>query len=157
MVEITVEGGEGDVESLRDVAQRALVAVSRGDAELSVVLCDDAFIQPLNAQWRDKDFPTDVLSFPQGECPGPDLLGDVVISTETAARHAASCSHSLQIELEILLIHGLCHLLGYDHLTDADALTMRAEEGRILIAIGARIESGLVSRAQMADDEGPIA
>lgn len=149
MVEISVEGGDGDVEALRDLADRALIEVRRSDSELSVVLCDDSFIQPLNKQWIGKDLPTDVLSFPQGDGPGADLLGDVVISAETAARQAVDQGHSLQVELEVLLIHGLCHLLGYDHVADADALAMRVAEQRILAAVGATAQSGLVMRAQV--------
>ena len=150
MVDISVEGGEGDVERLRRAGEQALDAVGRSASELSIVLCDDAFIQPLNAQWRNKDLPTDVLSFPQdgGPGPGPDLLGDVVISSETAARQAREAGHTLQVELEVLLVHGLCHLLGLDHEEPADAALMRDEEDRILRLLEVPARSGLVTRSR---------
>jgi probable rRNA maturation factor len=148
VVEIAVQGGLGDADALAEVGQRALVLVGRDQAELSILLCDDAIIQPLNEQWRGKDLPTDVLSFPQGECPGPDLLGDVVISAETAERQASEYGHSLQVELEVLLVHGLCHLLGYDHTTPEDAHVMRQEEDRLLSVLGVSVGSGLVTRAR---------
>jgi probable rRNA maturation factor len=147
VVEIAVQGGSGDPDALVEVGQRALALVGRERAELSVLLCDDAFIQPLNAQWRGQDVPTDVLSFPQGEGPGPDLLGDVVISVESAERQALEQEHTLQVELEVLLVHGLCHLLGYDHVDPGDARNMRIEEDRLLAALGVSAGSGLVTRA----------
>lgn len=146
-----VEGVEVNEERVRLVAERALVALGRGEDELSVLLCDDATIQPLNRDWRGKDAPTDVLSFPQlDEAPGdgPEVLGDVVISVETAARQAPEIGHDLEAELDVLLVHGLCHLLGYDHEDDEEeAAEMRAEEARVLAEIG-RVAAGLVARAE---------
>jgi len=72
----------------------------------------------------------------------------VVISAETAARQAREQGHTLQVELEVLLIHGLCHLLGFDHDDPQDALVMRAEEDRILEALGVSARSGLVTRTR---------
>jgi probable rRNA maturation factor len=145
-----------DGEGLARVAEAALAALGHPDAELSVVICDDAFIAPLNAEWRQVDGPTDVLSFPQLEFPdGPNqgvpageaaVLGDIVISAETAGRQAAEQGHDLDAELAILLVHGLCHLLGWDHEEPADAALMRIEEKRLLSAIG-RVDRGLVDRA----------
>src|SRR5260370_6627619 len=91
------------------------------DVELSVLFCDDPVIRSLNREYRGIDGPTDVLSFAQ-ETPGVDtpasrLLGDVVISVETARRQAKAQGHSLRHEVEWLLLHGTLHLLGYD---DAD-------------------------------------
>ncbi len=93
-------------------AHALLAAAGCEDCELSLVLCSDAHIQPLNAEWRGKDAATDVLSFPQDD---PVVLGDLVVSVETAARQAIERSHSLRDELRVLLVHGLLHLLGYDH------------------------------------------
>ena len=113
-------------------------------AEVSLVLADDAYIQELNCHYRGKDMPTDVLSFAlnEGEEPeiigGPEenLLGDIIISLETAQRQAADYGHSLDRELAFLTVHGLLHLLGYDHENEEDRQAMRAEEERVLDLIG---------------------
>lgn len=88
-------------------------------AELSVLLCDDATIHELNRDFRGKDRPTDVLAFPMGGAPAggdcPALLGDVVISVDTARRQAAQRGRPIADEVTFLLAHGLLHLLGYDH------------------------------------------
>lgn len=118
-------------------------------AELSVVLCDDLFIQALNAQWRQKDEPTDVLSFAMGEGEdadlNEDLLGDVVISLDTARRQAEAEGHSVDDELRVLLVHGVLHLCGLDHIEPEDAVEMRAKEAECLAALGGG--RGLVERA----------
>lgn len=114
------------------------------NAEVSIVLADDAYIQELNCQYRGKDMPTDVLSFAlnEGEEPeiidGPEenLLGDIIISLETAQRQAVDYGHSLERELAFLTIHGFLHLLGYDHEKEEQRQAMRAEEERILELIG---------------------
>ncbi|MHC1746444.1 MAG: rRNA maturation RNase YbeY [Negativicutes bacterium] len=114
------------------------------NAEVSIVLADDAYIQELNCQYRGKDMPTDVLSFAlnEGEEPeiidGPEenLLGDIIISLETAQRQAVDYGHSLERELAFLTIHGFLHLLGYDHEQEEQRQAMRAEEERILELIG---------------------
>jgi len=92
-------------------------ALEREDDELSILLVDDATIQNLNRQHRNIDSATDVLSFPQMEDDEfiSHMLGDVVISVETAKRQAKEHHFSLEQELVLLLIHGLLHLLGYDH------------------------------------------
>jgi probable rRNA maturation factor len=74
-----------------------------------------------------------------------DVLGDIVISTETAARQAAGLGHTLEVELKVLLVHGLCHLLGYDHIEADDAVEMRALEAELLVVLGGG--TGLVERA----------
>ena len=128
-----------------------LAAVDRSEAELSVVLCADSFIQPLNRDWRGKDAPTDVLSFAQQEgdglIPEDPVLGDLVISLETAQRQATALGHPLATELSVLLVHGLLHLLGHDHETNAeDAAVMRQEEQRLLSMLALPADS-LISRA----------
>lgn len=152
----TGEVGSVDVERLAADAQGALEAVGRGGWELSLLICDDAFIRPLNEQWRGKDTPTDVLSFPQLDLDGPieldapavdgTLLGDVVISAQTAARQAVELGHDLESELRVLMVHGLCHLLGHTHADDADRAEMASLESRVLAAIGVGASS-LVARA----------
>jgi len=89
------------------------------EAELSVLFVGDRAMRTLNQVWRNKDRATDVLSFPLREGRflhiQPDMLGDIVISVPVAARQANEAGHSLTVELERLLVHGLVHLLGYDH------------------------------------------
>lgn len=112
--------------------------------EVSLVLADDEYIQVLNRQYRDKDCSTDVLSFAlnEGEEPlmidGPEevLLGDIIISLETATRQAEEFGHSLERELAYLTVHGILHLLGYDHMTEDDKKEMRQEEEYVLSFLG---------------------
>ena len=99
---------------------------------------DDPGIHELNLTWRSKDKPTDVLSFPQAEGkvkPGDFVpcLGDVVISADTAARQAKTIGHSLEDEYRRLLVHGVLHLLGHDHVHGGHpARIMKEQEGRLL-------------------------
>lgn len=95
-----------------------------GDPEISLVLCDDAFIQSLNVRYRGLDRPTDVLSFAQDD---PQVLGDIIISLPTAARQAEAAGWSLENEIALLGVHGLLHLLGYDDETTAGAWEMQAK------------------------------
>ena len=113
-------------------ARRLLRALRLSDAELSLVLVSDREMRALNRRWRGRDRPTDVLSFAQREGPGgaPDgVLGDVVISVAPARRQAAERGSTLAREADRLLIHGVLHLLGYDHeRSDAEARRMRRRE-----------------------------
>lgn len=119
------------------VASRALVAVDLGAAELSVRLCGDGAIRALNRDWRAKDKPTDVLSFEQGARPGMGAVhvGDIVISLPTAARQAEERGHDLATEVRVLVVHGVVHLIGYDHEDDDEAEVMEALERRVLAAV----------------------
>ncbi|KAG6644034.1 endoribonuclease YBEY, chloroplastic isoform X2 [Carya illinoinensis] len=106
------------------------------NVELSLLLCNDEFICKLNKEWRDEDHPTDVLSMSQH---APELklpilmLGDIVISVETAARQAEERGHTLLDEIRILMVHGLLHLLGFDHEISEEAeAEMEKEEERLL-------------------------
>jgi len=108
-------------------ARRALRFLGEAACELSIALVDDREIASLNHAYRGKDRPTDVLSFAQreGEDVAPGLLGDVVISFDTAARQARRRGARVEDELRHLLVHGLLHLLGYDHeRSPADARRM---------------------------------
>jgi probable rRNA maturation factor len=102
-----------------------------------VVIVDDAEIHALNREYLERDRPTNVISFPlqEGECAGiqPHLLGDVVISADTAARDAAEAGVPFESELYFLLLHGILHLLGYDHErgSEEDAALMEAREREI--------------------------
>ncbi|HLI19641.1 MAG TPA: rRNA maturation RNase YbeY [Stellaceae bacterium] len=110
-----------------------------GAAELSLVLADDATVHALNARWRGKDAPTNVLAFASDEAPDagkPVLLGDVVLAFETVAAEAKAQGKSLADHLRHLVIHGVLHLLGYDHIAAAPAKRMEALETRILASLG---------------------
>jgi len=113
------------------------------NAEVSVVLSDDAAVHDLNRRYRGMDKPTDVLSFSQREqtaegpplpdLPGmPPVLGDVIISVDTAARQAAEHGVTLEEELALLTVHGILHLLGYEDETETGAQQMRLREQAIL-------------------------
>ncbi len=110
----------------------------REDAEVSLVFVDDVYIQELNKKYRGVDSPTDVLSFAmlEGESvPGEEeevILGDVVISLETAGRQAREFGHSFHREAAYLTVHGVLHLLGYDHQEEENRRRMREREEEIL-------------------------
>ncbi|MCZ6479043.1 MAG: rRNA maturation RNase YbeY [candidate division NC10 bacterium] len=109
--------------------------MGRPSDEVSVLLVDDRAIRRLNKVYLNHDRPTDVLAFPQQQglpSPQPHLLGDVVISVETAARQAKEHGHSLPHELALLLIHGILHLVGYDDSTPATRRRMWTEQARLL-------------------------
>lgn len=149
-IDLIHEGVEHPEDAVLADALALLRALDLDDSELSIVLCDDAFIQPVNAQWRDKNTPTDVLSFPQNE-PGEPMgrvLGDVVISVQTAARQAAGQGHSLDEEVRVLLVHGILHLLGHDHLEPKEASRMAAEEARLLALLSPDRRPSLLEREE---------
>jgi rRNA maturation RNase YbeY len=106
------------------------------DADLSILLTDDAEIQALNRRFLRKNRPTDVLSFPMEE---RGVLGDVAISLETARIQAREQGHDILAEVTVLLAHGILHLCGYDHERGpAQVRRMRARERRLLAAAGLR-------------------
>jgi probable rRNA maturation factor len=115
---------------LRKVARRILSVSECPDAQLSILVIDDAAIRAINRDYLGKDCPTNVISFAmqEGEGVQNDLLGDVVISAETAARDAAEAQTSFESELCFLLLHGVLHLLGYDHERGTHAEAKRMEE-----------------------------
>ena len=121
---------------LRRSSTRFLDALDLDRVELSVLLTTDDGIRVLNREWRRKDRPTDVLSFPAGEPPpgatGPRHLGDVILSLDTARRQARAHRRTLRDELDLYLAHGLLHLLGHDHHRRGDAQRMAALEARLL-------------------------
>jgi probable rRNA maturation factor len=127
----------------RKLDRRRLARVARAvmraegchpQAELTVVIGDDAWIQELNRTYRRRDRATDVLAFPQGAGPEgePPALGDVAISAETAERQAAEVRHSLAREVEILLAHGILHLTGWTDETPARRERMMARTKELL-------------------------
>ena len=129
-------------ESVRRIAETMLTQLGREEHELSVLLTDDAFIRALNKAHRGKNHPTDVLAFPLGEAEGTPsilnhaLLGDVVISLDTAERQARGRKHSLLDEVSFLLAHGILHLVGYDHQTDKQEAKMNAMTARLVRGAG---------------------
>lgn len=130
-----------DARSVKRRAERMLADLELSDSELSVVLTDDVEIEALNAQHRKKAKPTDVLAFPMdptGKGPGgaTGLLGDVVVSLDTAARQARDHRHGLIEEVTHLLAHGILHLVGYDHRTDAEERRMNTAAARLVAASG---------------------
>ena len=148
--------GRVNAATLRRRASRLLQALGRPEDDLCILLTDDTEIQTLNRTWREKDTPTDVLSFSQVEGEGrpklppgvPVVLGDVAISLETAHTQVADgClprlwaalgnpdsrpAWTLTDEVTFLLLHGTLHLIGRDHETDAERVVMEAEEAALL-------------------------
>ena len=121
------------------IHQAALATLKTDNAETceaSILLTDDAEIQALNNRYRNIDAPTDVLAFAMrdgvdGDL-NPNLLGDLIISLQTAQRQASLNNHLLEIELALLTVHGMLHLLGYDHQTAEEASIMFEKQESIL-------------------------
>ena len=123
------------------LADRPLDRMFGEDYELCVVLSDDAHVRELNGEWRGKDRPTNVLSFPSatvsaGETPPGPMLGDIVFAHETCAREAEDQAKSFSDHFTHLFVHGLLHLFGHDHLDDATAEEMEGLERRVLARLG---------------------
>ncbi len=114
------------------------------DAEVSITLTDDAHIHALNREYRAVDRPTDVISFALNESEEPeiaggpaiDVLGDIVLSVERAKAQAAEYGHSLRREIVFLTVHGMLHLLGYDHVEEAERQEMEEEQRHVMAALG---------------------
>lgn len=152
---INLENDQEKLELAAEVLERlqeGLQAVARlnelpEESEVDVTIVDDEEIHALNREYRGMDKPTDVLSFALDEdcddCAEPELLGgpeehlfgDIIISAETALRQAEEYGHGLEREMTYLAVHGMFHLLGYDHMTDEEKAEMRAKEEEALRAI----------------------
>ena len=118
---------------LKKIASSVLRAMGLPSAtELSVSFIDDSSMRELNSRWRNIDRTTDVLSFPQDGGPDPSLLGDIVISLETARRQSARYGVSLHEEIKKLIVHGALHLAGHDHKKKKEKEMMREEESRLM-------------------------
>ena len=150
-LELTIAEEDGDWSGfppLEGVVRQAAAALARHrrlvlarDSEASVVLGSDALVRRLNRTYRGKDAPTNVLSFPYREPPGAagdagSYLGDVVLAAETVRLEAAERGIEPGHHLQHLVVHGLLHLLGYDHRTDAEAEAMEGLETEVLATIG---------------------
>ncbi|AQT41789.1 Endoribonuclease YbeY [Bartonella apihabitans] len=142
---INAEGWQNE-ETLRRLVDSVLQATlqelgfDKIDSELSLVFTNDADIREINGKWRHIDKPTNVLSFPAfalqpGQEPG-EILGDIVIARETVAREAAEEHKSFDDHLSHLVVHGLLHLMGYDHQNDEEAEQMETLERKILASLG---------------------
>jgi probable rRNA maturation factor len=131
------------------VIQRAIAAAAEtvgqdvGEAELAVMLTDDAGIRTLNSNWRGIDKPTNVLSFPALQPTGasreddaPRMLGDIAIAYQTMRKEADDEQKPFDHHLSHLAVHGFLHLIGYDHETDDDAEAMETLEAEILAQLG---------------------
>ena len=147
-VALAVETPAWDAAGLGDIASRAqavFAAAARridlpGDivSEVSLTLADDASVRAVNAEWRGKDKATNILSFPMAgpdDVPGP-LLGDLILAYETVAREAALEDKPFDAHFRHLLVHGFLHLVGYDHVDEAEAEAMERLEVEILDGLG---------------------
>ncbi|MEA3440331.1 MAG: rRNA maturation RNase YbeY [Chloroflexota bacterium] len=111
----------------------------QADADLSVIISDDAYIHELNLKFRKIDSPTDVLAFPSEETDidtGRTYLGDVILSRTRAQAQAQAAGHALESELQLLVVHGVLHLLGYDHTDEESKGRMWTAQGEILESLG---------------------
>jgi len=139
-IEIVIESpfwrGEPNAEAvLRRAIGEAGEATGADQArELAIMLCDDAAMRELNARWRHRPEPTNVLSFPAAG--GSEMLGDIAIAFETTAREAEAEQKPFADHLTHLAVHGFLHLLGYDHQSDAEAEEMERLEVAILARLG---------------------
>ncbi|SPJ29171.1 rRNA maturation RNase YbeY [Falsiruegeria mediterranea] len=158
MLDIAIEDDRWQTAGLEALAERAATqtlghqGLDADEAEISLLACDDDRIAVLNAEFRDKPTPTNVLSWPAQELaaveagghpaqPEPDFmgelaLGDIAISYDTCAREAQAAGKPMVDHVTHLIVHGVLHLLGYDHIRDADATVMEALEVEILGKMG---------------------
>lgn len=122
------------------------------ESEVSVTFVDNEAIHEINRQYRDKDQPTDVISFAMEELGEgevqiigegiPRVLGDIIISTDRTKEQAEEYGHSFERELGFLAVHGFLHLLGYDHMTEADEKEMFGKQDAILASFGLSRDNG---------------
>jgi probable rRNA maturation factor len=138
MIEIEIEAEAWTValpetEAVVETAAKAALGAVEGD--IVVLLTDDEAVRDLNGRFRDKDKPTNVLSFPAPESAAPHL-GDIVLAYDVCTAEAQAQGKSLSDHLSHLVVHGVLHLLGRDHEDDAEAEEMEAEEREILAQIG---------------------
>ncbi len=131
-------------ENVRAAAEKVGELYGVENGEVSVTLTNNEYIHTLNREYRGIDRPTDVLSFALNESEepevedGPDVnvLGDLVISVERAKEQAADYGHSVKREIAFLTVHGMLHLLGYDHMEEEDRIEMEAEQRFVMEKLG---------------------
>jgi probable rRNA maturation factor len=110
-----------------------------GDVDLAIVLTDDAQIHALNKEYLDVDAPTDVLSFPSDQTDpetGVRYLGDILISVPCAGRQAQAAGHALEAEVQLLVVHGMLHLLGHDHAEPDEKARMWQAQSEVMTLLG---------------------
>lgn len=139
--EVDIVGGSPLWRGHEEVLANAMAAAAAETGvagSVSLLLGDDAAISQLNKQFRGKDGPTNVLSFPPapGDQTGENFLGDIALAAETIVEEAQFQGKRFEHHAAHLAVHGFLHLLGYDHLTDADAQVMEERERAILASIG---------------------
>ena len=141
IVDCCCAGVEVGTEGVVEYAQAVLLYLKLEGVELSIVLCDNDFIRPLNRDYRGKDYATDVLSFSQQEGEGFEspMLGDVIISLEKTQEQSQEHGKTFSEEFSLLLVHGILHLLGYDHEEDEEAEEMEAKEKEIQLVEARKI------------------
>ena len=135
---------DGLEEAVKLAAEKVAELYGLEHAEVSVTLTDDAHIHELNKKYRGVDRPTDVLSFALTESDEPtveggpetEILGDLILSVERVAAQAEEYGHSLKRETAFLTVHGMLHLLGYDHIENEDREEMEAEQRTVMDALG---------------------
>ena len=113
--------------------------VAPADADITIVLTDDNQLHELNRQWMGVDAPTDVLSFPSDEIDpegGNRYLGDILISVQRAAQQAGETGHSVEAEVQLLVVHGVLHLMGHDHAESEEKARMWQAQAEILDGLG---------------------
>ena len=131
-------------ENVRAAAEKVGELYGVENGEVSVTLTNNDYIHQLNRNYRQIDRPTDVLSFALNESEEPDIengpdinvLGDIILSVERAEEQAADYGHSLRREIAFLTVHGMLHLLGYDHMEEADRLEMEKEQRYVMEQLG---------------------
>lgn len=142
MIELDLQiASDGQAPSLAQLQQWCALALRQrtADSELTIRLVDETEGRELNNTWRHKDYPTNVLSFPADVPEGLldiPLLGDLVICVPVVEREAAEQGKSLEAHWAHLVIHGCLHLLGYDHIDDAEAEEMEGLEQNLLAELG---------------------
>ncbi|MEJ2283391.1 MAG: rRNA maturation RNase YbeY [Desulfobacterales bacterium] len=127
------------LKKIEKTAQVILDALGCPDSELSILIVDDPQIEKLNRQHLNRTGPTNVIAFAmhEGEFPdlSPHLLGDVVISTDTAASEAQTAAISMEQRFDELLVHGILHLMGYDHETSEEEARLMEDKSREILAL----------------------
>ena len=127
------------LKKIKQTVQVILDALDCPNGEISILIVDDPQIEELNQQYLNRQGPTNVIAFAmrEGEFSdlSPHLLGDVVISTDTAAREAQMAATSMEQRFNELLVHGILHLMGYDHETSADDERVMEDKSREILAL----------------------
>ncbi|HEX2990459.1 MAG TPA: rRNA maturation RNase YbeY [Anaerolineales bacterium] len=136
---IHIESDLSFPKELLERAARSVLEYEAQDGELSIVLSDDARLQELNRDYLGIDAPTDVLSFPASETDpqtGARYIGDILISVPRAQSQAEAAGHALESELQLLVVHGVLHLLGHDHAGPEEKKRMWQAQAEILKSLG---------------------